>query len=121
MAMVSIEEFEKALKALEEALALPKSDIVRDAAIQRFEFCVELSWKTSRKIMGTTTTSPKQVIREMAQNGLISDVDQWFAALEARILSSHTYDQELAEKVYHSAANFLSIAKNLLIQLKDKV
>ena len=120
MATVSIEEYEKALKAFEEALALPKNDIVRDATIQRFEFCVELAWKTSRKVMGTTTTAPKQVIREMAQSGLISEVDPWFSALEARNLSSHTYDQELAEKVYDSASKFLSIAKSLLTQLKNK-
>ncbi len=43
----SYAEFEKALKALDEALREPKNSIVRDASIQRFEFCVELAWKTS--------------------------------------------------------------------------
>ena len=31
---------------LNEVAALPESDIVRDAAIQRFEFTFELVWKT---------------------------------------------------------------------------
>jgi hypothetical protein len=55
---VSIEEYSKALLSLEEALALPKTDIVRDATIQRFEFCVELAWKTAKKVMGTQTSAP---------------------------------------------------------------
>lgn len=52
---VSIKEYSKALLSLEEALSLPKNDIVRDATIQRFEFCIELAWKTSKKVMGTQT------------------------------------------------------------------
>jgi len=71
---VSIEKFAKAVNALEQSLARPEDDVVRDASIQRFEFCVELAWKTNRKFMGTQSSAPKQVIREMAQNGLISDV-----------------------------------------------
>jgi predicted transcriptional regulator len=35
-----------ALERLGEALHEPKTDIVRDAAIQRFEFSFELFWKT---------------------------------------------------------------------------
>jgi nucleotidyltransferase substrate binding protein (TIGR01987 family) len=117
---VSIEEYSKALTSLEEALALPKNDIVRDATIQRFEFCIELAWKTSKKVMGTQSTAPKQVIREMAQNNLIDSVDLWFDFLEDRNLSSHTYDEVLAEKVFASAQRFLSEGKKLQTKLKSK-
>ena len=65
---VSLKELEKAVSSLEAALSLEVNDIVRDAAIQRFEFCIELSWKNARKVMGTAITAPKQVVREMAQN-----------------------------------------------------
>lgn len=81
---VSIQEFEKALNSLKEVISIPKTDITRDAAIQRFEFCVELAWKTSKKVMGTNTSAPKQVIREMAQANYISDVQLWFDAIDKR-------------------------------------
>ena len=110
---VSIEEYSKALKALEEVLSLPKNDVVRDATIQRFEGCVELGWKTARNVMGTTTSAPKQVIREMAQNGYIEDVQGWFEALEAGNLSSYTYDEVLAEKVFEVVKKFLPLAQSL--------
>lgn len=114
---VSLYELEKALRSLEQVLLLPKDDVVRDAAIQRFEFCVELSWKTAKKTMGTVTSAPKQVIREMAQNGYISSVEPWFEALEARNLSSHTYDEVLAEKVFSVASKFPVLVRHLLSRL----
>ena len=70
-------EYEKAVVALGRALALPEDDIIRDASIQRFEFCVELAWNVSRKALGTDTTAPKQVIREMGQAALVDDVGLW--------------------------------------------
>ncbi|MEN9528792.1 MAG: hypothetical protein RI932_665 [Pseudomonadota bacterium] len=117
---VSLAEFEKAVQALESVLMLPEDDVVRDASIQRFEFCVELAWKTSRKLMGTNTTAPKQVIREMAQNGLISDIQKWFDAIEKRNLSSHTYDEVLAREVYQFLKVFAPEFRILLNELGKK-
>lgn len=117
---VSIEELSKALVALEKALTVEKTDISRDASIQRFEFCVELSWKSAKKVMGTTATAPKQVIREMAQSGLINDVDFWLKSIDQRNLSSHTYNEKLAEEVFTFATNFLGPAKHLLKKLQDQ-
>ena len=104
---VTTETYERAVDALKEAIALPKSSVVRDATIQRFEFCVELAWKTAKKLMGSSSTAPKQILREMAQNGYIENIEQWLIAIEMRNLSSHTYNQDLAEKVYEFATQFL--------------
>ena len=38
-------DFDRAVIRLAEVLALPKSDIVRDSAIQRFQISFELCWK----------------------------------------------------------------------------
>lgn len=121
MAKVSTSEFEKALKALEAALKEPKTDISRDAAIQRFEYCVELAWKTSKKTMGTATAAPRSIIREMAAQGLIQEPSPWFDFLDARNLSSHTYKEEVAEKVFEAARAFLPMAKALLKQLAEQL
>lgn len=110
---VSTEEFKRSTKRLEDALGQEKNEFMRDSVIQRFEFCVELAWKTSKKVMGATTTAPKQVIREMAQNNLIDDVDLWLRAIDERNMSSHTYNEDLAEKVYECVVKFLPYAKKL--------
>jgi len=115
---VSLEELSKVLVSLEEALAAEKTDISKDASILRFVFCVELSWKSAKKIMGTSATAPKQVIREMAQNGYIEDVDFWLKSIDQRNLSSHTYNEKLAEEVFAFAESFLYPAKQLLHKLQ---
>jgi len=116
---VSLNELVKALVSLEEALTVEKTDISRDASIQRFEFCVELSWKSAKKVMGTSATAPKQVIREMAQNGFIEDIEFWLKSIDQRNLSSHTYNEKLAEEVYAFAESFLEPAKQLLKKLQS--
>ena len=103
---ISTKEFLKASKKLGDALAQEKNEFIRDSVIQRFEFCVELAWKTGRKVMGTATSAPKQVMREMAQNALIDEVDIWLQAIEQRNLSSHTYNEDLAEEVYTFIVKF---------------
>lgn len=115
---VELEEFSRALESLKRGLAEPKSDISRDACIQRFEFCVELAWKSARRVMGTATSAPKAVVREMARNGLVDDAEFWLLAIEKRNLSSHTYKEALADEVYDFAALFLPQAMLLLERLK---
>ena len=110
-------EYEKAVAALGRALALPEDDITRDASIQRFEFCIELAWKVSKRYLGTDTSAPKQVVREMAQAGLIDDVTHWLVAIDQRNLSSHTYNEALAVEVYRFAEAFLPALQALVERL----
>ena len=67
-----------------------------------------------------STTAPKQVVREMAQNGYISDVELWLMAIDKRNLSSHTYNELIADEVFNFANDFLSEAQKLLAFLKTK-
>lgn len=116
---VSLQSLEKALQALESALQRKKTDIVRDAVIQRFEFTVELAWKTAKKVMGSASVAPKAIVREMAQQGLIPDSREWLETLDLRNLTSHTYNEDVAEKVYEAASAFAPRCRALLNQLKN--
>ncbi len=115
---MELKEFEKAVQRLKDALAQTKDEYIRDSVIQRFEFCVELSWKSAKKILQLTASTPRTVIRDLAQEKLISDPEKWFQFLEARNLSSHTYQEELAEKVYTIAQQALPEFEALVISLK---
>lgn len=117
---ISIAEFTRAVHRLQDAIAQPKNEFIRDSVIQRFEFSIELAWKTSKKMMGTTTTAPKDVIREMAQSQYITDVQVWLEAIDMRNLSSHTYKEELAEKVYDFACAFSKELHHLQDVLESK-
>ncbi len=117
---ISTDEFQRAVLRLEEATLQPKDDFIRDSVIQRFEFSVELAWKTTKRIMGTSTAAPKDVIREMAQSGYIKNVERWLLAIDMRNLSSHTYKEDLAERVYAFALGFLTELKSLKARLEQK-
>ncbi|MCB1197279.1 MAG: nucleotidyltransferase substrate binding protein [Deltaproteobacteria bacterium] len=114
---MSTAEFAKALDRLKDALKQPKNDFIRDSVIQRFEFTVELAWKTAKKILLSSSNSPRSIIREMAQEDLITSPQIWFALIEARNLSSHTYKEELAEKVYQTAQDSIAEFEKLLEKL----
>lgn len=113
-------EYINAVKRLEEALAQPKNEFIRDSVIQRFEFCIELAWKSAKKSMGTQTSSPKDVIREMAQSSYIENIDLWLRAIDMRNLSSHTYKEDLAEQVYRFVISFFPELKSLSERLLTK-
>ncbi len=111
-------QYEKALGQLIKAVAQPRDEFVRDSIIQRFEFTFELAWKTSKKVLGTQSVGPRVIIREMAQQGFINDVSLWFKLLEARNLSVHAYNEELADRVSKTACDAVSEFEQLLVQLK---
>jgi len=82
---------------LAEAATLPETDIVRDAAIQRFEFTFELVWKTLQLYLeheGLESSGPRAVLKRAFVIRLISDQDEadvWLQMLDDRNLTSHAY------------------------------
>lgn len=113
----STTELEKAVKRLEEALNQEKDEFIRDSVIQRFEFSIELAWKTCKRLMGTASSGPKIVVREMAQNGFIEEVELWLRSIDMRNLTSHAYREDLAEEVYAFAQSFLPELKKLVARV----
>lgn len=119
---IQISQLKQAIERLEEALKLPPTQIHKDATIQRFEFTFELAWKVMQGLAnekGLETASPKDSIRTAAQLSLIESVETWFGFLDARNLSSHIYNEEIANEVYHQIKKFLPEVKKLLSRLRE--
>lgn len=96
-------DFQKAVTRLEEACAQPENSFLRDSVIQRFEFSWELAWKMLKlqlAFLGVEALSPREVIRQSLQAGLIQDGEVWTEAQLQRNMTSHTYDEALGIKVY---------------------
>lgn len=117
-----LETLERALATLEEALAQPFSVIVRDAAIQRFEYTFELAWKLFRKVArieGLEVNSPRQAIRAAYDAGLLEDIDLWFELLEDRNRTSHTYNESTATQVFESAGRLPTALRSVIERIKN--
>ena len=116
------EDLEKAFKRLKEASNLPSTIINPDATIQRCEFTFELCWKVMQSIERENDIAVygvKTIIREAAKLGLIDDPSVWFEFLKDRNLTVHTYKEELAQKIYKKAKEFIEYVEKLLSKTKS--
>lgn len=115
--------FGKSLQRLEEVLKREKTVESRDSAIKRFEFTVELAWKSIQKFLREEEIicrSPKECLREAFKFGLVRDDPQWINMFEDRNLTAHTYDEEVAADVYSRLPEYLGILENLKEKLEQK-
>ncbi|HVN67820.1 MAG TPA: nucleotidyltransferase substrate binding protein [Candidatus Sulfotelmatobacter sp.] len=114
-------QLKDALQRYLEVMRLEKNDIVRDSAIQRFEFTYELAWKTMKAYLEEKGLkelySPKEVIRSAFQAGIISNDTTWLDMVETRNETSHIYNENMAEKVYAKLAAYLPLIEKLLQKL----
>lgn len=107
--MQKIENYKHALAQLEHAVAAytqnPSDTLYRDGLIQRFEFTVELSWKSLKDyledqgLVVAGVASPRAILKEAYSAGAIDSGESWNAILTARNLTSHVYDEETAQRI----------------------
>lgn len=93
----------KALGTLREVAADSYDDAVRrDAAIQRFEYTFEATWKAAKlfqlEVEGVEVGSPKAAVRAAFQVGLLTEeeAERALGLVDDRNLTVHTYNEELA-------------------------
>jgi nucleotidyltransferase substrate binding protein (TIGR01987 family) len=120
-----LDNYIKALKTLEVAmLSPPKSLLERDGIIQRFEYCLEISWGSAKKVLEYheyKIDTPRNVFRELAKLDWIDNPDEWIKFLEARNKTSHIYHDEIAEELFRIIPSFLLSSKKLLAILEEKI
>jgi nucleotidyltransferase substrate binding protein (TIGR01987 family) len=95
--------FTHAVQRLHDAVNQPDNEFIRDAVIQRFEFCYELAWKMLKLQLsrdGIEAQTPRHTIQMALQAGYIVDGNVWSEIQRMRNLTSHTYDATMAAEVY---------------------
>lgn len=99
----------QALARLQEVLARPVDDVVRDSAILRFTLATETVWKAARSViadqMGAerlNSASPKAMVRESQIAGFLTEeqAEAAMGMMNDRNLTVHTYDEEKAEELF---------------------
>jgi nucleotidyltransferase substrate binding protein (TIGR01987 family) len=115
-----LESARRALGTLQEILAEPKSVIIRDASIQRFEYSFESVWKALKAYLlefeGVDVHSPKSSFRGGFRSGLISaeDTRACLRMTDDRNLTAHTYIEPIAEDIYRRLAEHCALMLRLL-------
>lgn len=98
------QNFNKALSHLEQSLDISEPDIVQRAGIvQFFEMTFELAWKMLKDYLEgqgfVGLNSPRTVLKQAFESGLIVDGHRWLQILRDRNLMTHTYDETTAVTV----------------------
>ncbi len=118
----------RALSTLQELTNKPELSIVeRDAAIQRFEYTFEATWKAAQVFLnefdGITANSPKSVVRACWQSGLFDEANTQVALrmCEARNMTAHTYNEKLAALIYRQIEDYADLLDIWLKAMEKKL
>ncbi len=115
--------YKKAFKQLEDAIKLSHerelSLLEKQGLIQAFEFTHQLAWKLLKDYLNYQGNfeirGSRDAIREAFNAGIIKDGTLWMQTIQARNLTSHTYDEEIAEETYEVIANdYIILFEDLL-------
>ncbi len=101
------DNFQRALHQVTRAVQLrqqrPLSDLEQQGLIQGFEFTHELAWNVLKDYLEMEgiqgLAGSRSTVREAFKRGLVSDGEVWMDMIEKRSLSSHTYNQSVANAV----------------------
>jgi len=116
----------RALSTLEAILNESFTVIVRDAAIQRFEYTFESVWKLVKfylyEMEGVVCNSPKSCWRELLTIGLAdeTEVAQLLAMTDDRNLTSHTYVESVAQAIYQKLPDYWRLLQTVHDRLTEK-
>ena len=121
---IKFEKFQKALISLEAVYLKPMQEDRTniDATIQRFEFTFELAWKFLKEFFferGLELNYPKEIIKEAFSVNLIDDENLWIKMLRDRNMTSHTYDEKLADEIFSRIKLYVPELRNLLKNIEE--
>lgn len=96
--------FNKALQQLSKFIAKGElNELEKQGLIQSFEYCYELAWNTIRDFYESQgemgIQGSRDAIRLAFRRGLIENGDAWMDMMKSRTLTSHTYNEDVAEAI----------------------
>lgn len=116
------EKLEKAITRLKTIVSLPVNHDGRvEASIQCFEFVVELYWKLLKHMLAEKeiiANTPRDCFKESFAAGWIDNEEIWVKMMKDRNLSSHTYNEALANEIVDRMPTYMPVIINTFEKLK---
>lgn len=138
-----ITDFLEALKTLEDILSVfneyknlhaihptEKNEqfflIVRDATIQRFEYCTDLIWKVLKIYLEDVEKGhvesffPRGVVREGVKSGFISESEgkELMSMVDSRNKTSHIYHAEIADDIANKIPGYYVLMRKIIDRMQ---
>jgi nucleotidyltransferase substrate binding protein (TIGR01987 family) len=100
------------------------ADVIKNGQIQKFEICVELSWKILKIYLndfhGLDVISPKETIKEVYLVELVDDAEYELLLdmLNDRNRLSHEYKEEYFEQILQRLSRYRDLLAEILARLE---
>ena len=101
------QNFSKALRLLTKFIEKGElNELEEQGMIQSFEYTYELAWNTLKDFFeeqgDNGILGSRDAFRLAFKRGLIEDGEIWMEMIKSRVLTSHTYNEELARTIIQS-------------------
>lgn len=102
------------------------ADNIKSGQIQKFEFTVELLWKTVQAFLfefdGVDATTPKSVAKSFVEAGHCDyqTYELFIQAINDRNQLSHIYRQEIADQIWERLHEYAHIMQNITSLMHHK-
>ncbi len=124
--MKKYENFCRSYANLAEAIVMepPYNTVTLTGLVGLFEIAFEQSWKMMKEILeyngysGSSTGSPRTILKTAYQAGMINDETVWLKALAARNNVTHSYNKEIAMAIIMESKQFYV---GMFAELKETV
>jgi nucleotidyltransferase substrate binding protein (TIGR01987 family) len=97
------------------------NELEKQGMIQAFEYTYELAWNMMKDYFEdqgeTTIFGSRDAFRLAFKRGLIENGEAWMAMITSRTLTSHTYNEEIAEEI---AADIATVYFQEFVALRSK-
>lgn len=124
---LKLKQYKKALVTFEEVIKKDylKDLFIRDAAVQRFEYSFEISWKSAKLFLrekyGIDVYSSKEVFRELHKNKLLnaSETESLLRMVNDRNITTHTSNEDFIKKLTHRLLKYFKLMKKIYDRISD--
>lgn len=132
MENLDISSFKNVINSLNSILIRYQKDNydidIRDAVIQRFEYTYSLAIKMMNRYINLYSSDTisdmtfNEIIRKASKLGLLkNDLEKWTEYHQKRNMTSHTYDERIANQVIEIIPEFKQDAEFLYNSLESKL
>ena len=102
------------------------ADNIKSGQIQKFEFTIELLWKTVQAFLlevdGVDVSTPKSVAKEFVEAGYCTyeEYELLIQAINDRNQLSHIYRQEMAETIRNRLPEYIGLMQQIVLTMQKK-
>ena len=103
------------------------ADSIKSGQIQKFEFTVELLWKTVQAFLfevdGVDAVTPKSVAKEFVEANYCDyeTYELFIRAINDRNHLSHIYRQEMAESIWQFLPEYLCVVEKIVAVMQSNM